>query len=110
MKIIYSTFPSRDKAIGVGKVLVRDQLVACINIIDSMTSIYVWEGSVNTEKEVVMIAKTNEINEQKVFDAIRSLHPYDCPALFSIEASSVESSYRSWLESRLTPEEVSCGL
>jgi periplasmic divalent cation tolerance protein len=43
---------------GIGRALVKERLVACVNIIPGMHSIYRWQGKIETATEVVLIVKS----------------------------------------------------
>ena len=60
VNFIYMTAGSKDEAKKIGKELVISGLAACVNILDNMNSVYMWEGKVQVDTEVVMIAKTTE--------------------------------------------------
>jgi periplasmic divalent cation tolerance protein len=55
---LYITAPSFDVANRIGRALVEERLVACINIIPGMHSIYRWQGKIETATEVVLIVKS----------------------------------------------------
>ena len=60
LRLIYMTAGSQEEARKVGKALVESKLAACVNIIDGMNSMYMWEGELQDDREVVLIAKTEE--------------------------------------------------
>ena len=44
---VYVTAPSLDVAHRIGRALVEERLVACVNIISGMHSIYRWQGKID---------------------------------------------------------------
>ncbi|MGD9313386.1 MAG: divalent-cation tolerance protein CutA, partial [Desulfobacterales bacterium] len=60
VNFIYMTAGSKAEAQKIGNALVESQLAACVNILDNMQSIYRWEGKLQQDSEVVLIAKTIE--------------------------------------------------
>ena len=54
---VYITTGSKEEAITIGRDLVEEKLAACVNILDGMASIYLWEGEVEKTDEAVLIAK-----------------------------------------------------
>ncbi|MBC8393963.1 MAG: divalent-cation tolerance protein CutA [Deltaproteobacteria bacterium] len=58
--LVYMTAGSKEEARKIGKALVTSRLAACVNIIDNMNSFYMWEGELQDDNEVVMLAKTTE--------------------------------------------------
>ena len=66
--LIYMTAGSKEEARKIGKELVTGRLAACVNILDNMNSFYMWDGKIQDDTEVVMIAKTTE---NRVADLIK---------------------------------------
>ena len=56
VRLVYMTAGSRDEARTVGQALLESNLAACVNIIDNMNSLYMWQGAVQDDQEVVVIA------------------------------------------------------
>lgn len=59
--------------------LVTERLVACVNIVPSIRSIYRWEGKVENDSETLMIVKTSAAKSDQVIAFVRANHPYDVP-------------------------------
>ena len=76
---VYTTIDSIEDARKMGHTLVEEQLVACVNIIPKVESIYNWKGKIEMEEECVLIAKTTEENVKKTIQRIRKLHSYELP-------------------------------
>ena len=97
MFIVYSTFPSKEKAVSVGKKLLEEKLIGCFNAFPIFSG-YWWEGEIIEDEEVGVIFKTSEKNVEKVIKRIKELHPYDTPVIFSIKIDRVNEEYRKWIE------------
>ncbi len=95
--LIYTTFPSEADARRVGERLVASQLAACVNIFPGMVSIYAWQGAIEHGQETAMIIKTRAALRDRVFEAVRELHPYSVPALVAIRPEHVGTAYEAWL-------------
>ena len=72
-RLIYVTASSMDEARKIGRALVEERLVACVNLIDRMTSIYWWQGAVEEGSEVVVIAKTTAGRVGTIIDRVKAL-------------------------------------
>ena len=97
INMIYITAKDKDEAKAIGKGLVEERLVACVNIIDNMESIYWWEGRVQEAHEVVLIAKTKESLVPKVIDKVKSMHSYDCPCIVLLPVLGGNPEYLEWV-------------
>jgi periplasmic divalent cation tolerance protein len=76
---IYSTAGKVEDARKIARVLVEEKLVACVNIIPKIESIYRWKNKIEEGDECVIIAKTTEKNIDKTIQKIKEIHPYDVP-------------------------------
>jgi periplasmic divalent cation tolerance protein len=95
--LIYMTAGSKDEASKIGKELVSNKLAACINIVDNMHSIYLWEGEIQNDTEVVMIAKTSEDRVPALIEKVKSIHSYECPCIVSLPVSGGHQPFLDWI-------------
>ena len=97
VNFIYMTAGSKDEARKIGKELVISRLAACVNILDNMNSFYMWQGKVQDDAEIVMIAKTTEDRVPALIEKVKSLHSYDCPCIVSIPVSGGNQAFLDWI-------------
>ena len=76
---IYSTTGSIEDANKIAHSLVEEKLVACVNIIPKIESVYRWQGKIEEDSECILIAKTTDKKVDKTIQRIKELHPYDLP-------------------------------
>jgi len=79
--VIYVTTNNMQTARKISRTLVKEKLVACVNIIPKIESIYWWKDKIEKGKEVALIAKTVEKNVKKTIHRIKELHTYDVPEI-----------------------------
>ncbi|MGZ7032631.1 MAG: divalent-cation tolerance protein CutA [Thermoanaerobaculia bacterium] len=77
--------------------LVQRRLVACINIVDGLHSIYSWEGRVTEDREQLLIMKTIESRIAELREALFAQHPYEVPEFLVVPIDRIEGPYREWL-------------
>ena len=97
--LIYSTFPDAVLAETAGRALVEQSLCACVNILPAMTSIYRWEGAVETASEAVLIIKTRTGLVPDVMAAVSAIHPYELPAFVVLAVEGGLAPYLDWIVS-----------
>jgi len=66
MLIVLTTTPNADEAASLARGIVEAKLAACVQILPKMTSVYFWEGKVQSEPEHLLLIKTLE----EKFDAL----------------------------------------
>jgi periplasmic divalent cation tolerance protein len=99
MKInfIYMTVGNKEEARKIGKELVTTRLAACVNILDNMNSFYRWEGKIQDDTEVVMIAKTTQEQVAELIKKVESMHSYDCPCIVSLPITGGHQPFLEWI-------------
>ena len=95
ISVIYTTLDNKQDARKIANFLIEEQIVACVNIIPNVISIYRWKGKIEEEKEFILIAKTVNENVIKTIKRIKELHNYELP---DIIAMPVNNGYDEYLE------------
>lgn len=96
-RMVYITTATKDEALAIGRELVERRLVACANVLPGMRSIYCWKGELHEESEAVLIVKTAADRVEAVTEAVKALHPYECPCIVSIPIEPGNAAYFKWL-------------
>ncbi len=96
---IYTTWPDTGSAQAAAASLVEARLCACANILPGMTSVYRWEGAIETAQECVMILKTTDAQASALRQRIMELHPYDTPCLLAlpVDAAASAPDFLAWI-------------
>lgn len=80
--VAYVTAPA-SVADRLASALVERRLVACVNIISGVTSVYRWQGAVQRDAECLLILKSSREQQDAVIAAVKELHTrprsYSCP-------------------------------
>jgi len=97
VNFVYMTAGSREEARKIGQELVVAKLAACVNILENMNSIYMWQGKVQNDAEIVLIAKTTEERIPQLTEKVKSLHSYDCPCIVSIPVAGGNPAFLDWI-------------
>lgn len=96
--VIYCTVPNKKEGREIAKYLVEKNLVACVNIIDKIESIFSWDGEMCEEKEALMIIKTKRELFDQVKPAIQKLHSYTVPEVIAIPIIEADDTYLKWID------------
>ena len=95
--VVFITAPNEDEADGIAKALVESKLAACVNIIKGIRSIYIWRGALESDSEVLMIAKTQRALFDALSDKTKELHSYDVPEIIAVPISLGSEDYLKWV-------------
>ncbi|MAK63224.1 MAG: divalent-cation tolerance protein CutA [Maricaulis sp.] len=96
---IYTTWPDQAAAEAAAAPLVEERLCACANILPGMTSVYRWQGRVETAQECVMILKTRADRATALRERLLALHPYDTPCILALPVDDAASgpAFLDWI-------------
>lgn len=94
--IIYTTTKTKKEAKNIAIHLLNKKLVGCANIFP-ITSLYIWKGKIQEEKEIGMILKTETILMKKIIREIKSLHSYEIPCIVSFEIKKGNNKFLKWI-------------
>ena len=95
--LVYITVGSIKEANFIGRILVEKELVACVNILSDMISIYKWEGEIEEGVEVVIIAKTCKELIPRIIKTVKKIHSYTCPCILELPILGGNSDFLSWI-------------
>jgi periplasmic divalent cation tolerance protein len=94
---IYTTVPDEGTAKAIAANLVNEKLAACVNIYPPMTSVYEWEGKLETAAEVACLIKTRKALTEDAMATLRKHHPYDVPAMLVLPIVDGNDDYLDWV-------------
>jgi periplasmic divalent cation tolerance protein len=100
----YVTAGSKGEALRVGRALVEEQLAACANVLDGMTSVYWWQGALEQADEAMLIVKTRAELVDRLTARVRELHSYDCPCVLSLPIMGGNPDYLAWIAAEAQPD------
>jgi periplasmic divalent cation tolerance protein len=103
--IVLTTFPEAAPAIAFARTLLEERLVACVNVLPPMQSIYRWKGQVEEAHEHQVLMKTSADRLDALQHRMTELHPYEVPELLVIEVAQIAEPYRRWLLDSVTPDQ-----
>ena len=89
------------KAEDAGKIamqLVERKLAACVQIVEPITSVYRWQGKIESEQEILLLIKSTQDLIPDIAELLDEIHPYEVPELVATPIIGGSTSYLSWLE------------
>ena len=97
-RLYLTTVQNKKDAQAIARELLRYKAAACVNIIDKISSMYMWKNKVCTDDECLMIIKSREDMFEKVQKIILTLHKYDLPELIEIPITNGFEDYLGWID------------
>jgi periplasmic divalent cation tolerance protein len=96
--LILTTWPDDQLAKQVAAKWLELKLVACVNILPEMTSIYSWDDEIQIGTEYQMLLKTSAHRVDELMQSIVELHPYECPEILQLPVTGGYDKYLNWIK------------
>jgi periplasmic divalent cation tolerance protein len=100
--LVLMTAPDADTAARLGRTVVEERLAACVNVVPGLRSIYVWQGKLSDEAEVLCLIKTRRTLFAALRDRLAGLHPYETPEIIALQLAEGNAPYLAWLAGSTT--------
>jgi len=102
--IVITNAPDRAVAQKIAHALIEQKLAACVNILAECTSVYRWQGKMETAVEVPLLIKTRAEIYAEVETAIKGLHPYELPEIIAVSVEHGSRDYLEWVNAATATE------
>ena len=102
--VVLTNAPDRAVAEKIARLLVDRKLAACVNILAECSSVYRWQGNVETAAEVPLLIKTRGDIYLEVEAAIKSVHPYELPEIVAVPVADGSREYLDWINAATVTE------
>ena len=94
--VVYVTTPQKD-APEIARSLVERKLAACVNIVQTVRSVYRWQGAVQDEPESLLIIKTARSRFDDLKAGVLEVHPYTVPEVIALPVVAGHGPYLGWV-------------
>lgn len=78
--------------------LLQKKIAACVNLIPSLESHYLWKGKREKAAEVLLVIKTQSVFYPRLEKAVKSLHPYSVPEIVALPIIKGSRNYLRWIQ------------
>lgn len=101
MLVVMTTLPAAEAAEALAEQIVEANLAACVQILPPMTSVYLWEGAMQKETEVLLLIKTLPEKWEELQSFITANHSYEVPEIVALSSADISTPYAAWLQAVL---------
>lgn len=95
--LVITNCPDATCAESIAMAVVEDRLAACVNIMPSCRSIYLWQGAIEATSEIPLLIKTTAERYAELEAVIKTHHPYTVPEIIALPISQGLPAYLDWL-------------
>ncbi|HJT68330.1 MAG TPA: divalent-cation tolerance protein CutA [Pyrinomonadaceae bacterium] len=101
--VVFLTASNGEEATRLADLLIGAHLAACVQILPEMESVYRWQGKIERQSEILLIAKTTAAKFAELERGVRALHSYETPEIVAIPLVAGSTPYLEWLANSLNP-------
>lgn len=95
--VILITAKDKPEAEKIAKMLIKNKLAACVNILAGVKSLFRWQGKIDQAKEALLIVKSRKEKFNKIAKLVKSMHSYDLPEIIAVPIVSGFKPYLDWI-------------
>lgn len=97
VRVVLVTAPDAETAAQLARQLVEERLAACVNVVPGVRSFYRWEGAIQDDAELLLVAKTRSQRAEALAARVKELHPYELPEVLELPAAGGSRAYLDWI-------------
>jgi periplasmic divalent cation tolerance protein len=96
--VIFITAPAGEGAHTIANMLLHHRKVACVNILPHVSSLFWWNGTIDTAEESLIVAKTTASRIDDVVLLVKAAHGYDIPEVIAMPVVGGNHDYLEWID------------
>lgn len=95
--VVLTTLPGEEESVRLAKALLDRRLVACVNIVPGVRSLYRFKGVLSDDREHLLLMKTVAERYDELAAAVAEIHPYEVPELLALPVARGAEPYLNWV-------------
>jgi periplasmic divalent cation tolerance protein len=100
--LLLTTCPNMEVARTLAQHLLENHLVACVNMLPHIHSMYLWQNQIMSDAEALLLIKTRREHYAEIEQVLSEKHPYDVPELLAIPIENGLPRYLAWIDNVVT--------
>jgi periplasmic divalent cation tolerance protein len=103
-RVVLVTVGDKETGLVLVRKVVEEKIAACGNLLPGVTSVFEWDGSIQEEREVLLILKTSADLVSRLVDRVAELHTYDVPEVLVLGVEGGYEPYLKWVHEQTNQE------
>ena len=98
---VITTVANQEDGRRLAEQLVEERLAACVQIVGPLTSVYRWQGNIESAGEFQLLIKSSQNLYGELEAWLMANHPYEVPEILALPVVAGGGSYLDWLQKEL---------
>lgn len=95
--VLIITTPTNEEAQRISRALLEQRKVACVNIVPRVSSLFWWQGKIDSARESLLIVKTTASQLNELVTLVKEIHSYDVPEIVAMPIVGGNQDYLEWI-------------
>ena len=96
--VLFITASNGEEAHKIAEVLLNQRKVACVNIVPRVSSLFWWQGKLDSAQESLLIIKTKASLLPEIINLVKGVHSYEVPEIIALPIVGGNQDYLEWLD------------
>ena len=95
--VLLITTSDSDEAHRIANELLNRRKAACVNIVPEVSSLFWWQGKLDSAQENLLIIKTKASLLNDIVALVSQIHSYDVPEIIALPIVGGNPGYLEWV-------------
>lgn len=96
--VVLITASGAEEARRISDKLLERKKAACVNIIERVSSHFLWHGKKDSAKESLLIVKSRISYLDDIIKIVKKIHSYKLPEIIAIPIKGGDRDYLKWIK------------
>jgi len=96
--VLFITAADEEEARLISRVLLEQRKAACINIVPGVSSLFWWQGNIDSTQESLLVVKTRAMLVKEVVQLVKEIHSNDVPEIIALPIVGGNQDYLEWVD------------
>jgi len=103
--VLFITTGADEEAQLISRVLLEQRKAACVNIVPEVSSLFWWQGKIDSSRESLLVVKTRASLVDEIVQLVKSVHSSEVPEVIALPIVGGSRDYLDWIEKELEERE-----
>lgn len=95
--VLFITTANAEEAQRIAALLLKERKAACINIVPGISSLFWWQGKLDSAQENLLIVKSKASVLDAIVNLVKEHHSYDVPEIIALPIIGGNPDYLDWI-------------
>ncbi len=95
--VLFITASNTEEAQQIANLLLNHKKAACVNIVPRVSSLFWWQGKIDSAQESLLMVKTKTSLLGEIITLVKQIHSYDVPEIIALPVVGGNQDYLDWI-------------